>query len=139
MKANDFVALALRSPLHVFMGDTMLITVTGRRTGRKTTLPVNYYRDGNALWIVSSRGRVWWRNLLQGGEVQLHLHGRDVGGLGEVILDEAAVSAELSEYVRHFPASARYLGVRLKNGIPDCEDLARLSKERLFVKICLRP
>ena len=80
MNGNDFVKLALRSPLQAMMGDTMLITVTGRKTGRKITLPVGFYREGNTLWIISSRDRTWWRNIGTGAEVDIHLHGRDLGG-----------------------------------------------------------
>ena len=138
MKANDFVVLALKSPLHVIMGETMLLTVTGRKTGRKITLPVNYARDGDDLWILTSRDRTWWRNLREGGPVGIRLHSRDYDGLGEVIQNEQAVTAHLMEYVKHLPQSARYFGLRVENGEPNCEDLARVSKERLFVHICLQ-
>ena len=81
MKANDFVVLALRSPFHVLRGETMLLTVTGRKTGRKITLPVNYDRDGDDLWILSSRDRTWWRNLLHGGAVEVRLRNVSVASL----------------------------------------------------------
>ncbi len=137
MKANDVVTFALKSPLHVMMGDTMLLTVTGRKTGRKIPVPVNYYRDGNALWVISSRDRTWWRNLTQGGEVDVRLHGRDLKGYAEVMLDESTVAAQIGEYARRLPASARHIGLRMENGAPDGEDLARLAKEKLFVRICI--
>ncbi|HEX8993616.1 MAG TPA: nitroreductase/quinone reductase family protein [Anaerolineales bacterium] len=137
MKANDFVTVALRSPLQALMGNTVLITVTGRKTGRRITLPVNYYTDGDALWILSSRDRTWWRNLLTCGEVEVRLHGRDLTGFGEVIFDEKTVAARIVQYVLHIPVSARSIGLRIENGKPDPEDLARLARERLFVKICV--
>jgi hypothetical protein len=137
VKANDFVALALKSPLHVMMGDTMLLTVTGRKTGRKISLPVSSYREGNTLWVISSRDRMWWRNLAQGAEVEMRLHGRNLKGYGEAILDEEAVAAQLGEYARHIPLSARSIGLRMENGAPNADDAARLSKERLFVRICI--
>ena len=137
MKANDVVAIALRSPLHVMMGDTMLLTVTGRKTGRKIPVPVNYYRDGNALWVIPSRDRTWWRNLTQGGEFDVRLHGRDLKGYAEVMLDESTVAAQIGEYARRLPASARYIGLRIENGAPNGDDLARLTKEKLFVRICI--
>ena len=52
MTGNDFVRFFLRTPLYVFMGNTMLITVTGRKTGKKYTTPVVFYRDGDTLWII---------------------------------------------------------------------------------------
>ncbi len=137
MKANDFVVLALKSPLHVFMGETMLVTVRGRKTGRRITVPVNYAQEGDELWVLSTRDRTWWRNLLKGGEVDVRLHGQELKGSGEVVLDEAAVSALLGRYVNHLPASARYIGIRVENGEANCDDLQRVAKERLFVKICL--
>jgi deazaflavin-dependent oxidoreductase (nitroreductase family) len=137
VKANDVVAFALKSPMHVMMGDTMLLTVTGRKTGRKIAVPVNCYRDGNALWVISSRDRTWWRNLVQGAEVDVRLHGRDLKGYGELILDESAVAAQIGEYIQHIPSSARYIGLLMENGVPNGEVVARLAKEKLFVRICI--
>jgi deazaflavin-dependent oxidoreductase (nitroreductase family) len=137
MKGNDFVQLVLRSPFYSVLGDTMLISVTGRKTGRNISLPVNFYRQGNTLWVISSRERSWWRNLLACPDVLLHLRGQDYVGSSQVILDEASVAAQLAEYVRRMPMSARALGVRMQGGTPDPEDLARLARQRLFVKICI--
>ena len=137
MNGNDFVKFMLRSPLHVFMGNTMIITVTGSKTGRKISTPVNYFRNGDTLWVISTRTRTWWRNVKQGAEVSLRLHGRDVKGFAEAVLDERAVAARLVDYVGHIPLAAGSLGVRIVNGVPDAEDALRLAKERLFVKICL--
>lgn len=46
MSGSSFVEFVLRSPLHSLLGATMLLTVTGRKTRRKISIPVNYYRDG---------------------------------------------------------------------------------------------
>jgi hypothetical protein len=137
MNGNDFVKFALRSPLHLFMGNTMLITMTGRKTGREISVPVNYFSEGDTLWIISTRTRTWWRNVGTGAEVTLHLHGRDVKGFAEAVLDEKAVAARIGGYVIRLPMSAKPLGVRVENGVANCDDTARLAKERLFVKICL--
>ena len=137
MTGNDFVKFFLRTPLYVFMGDTMLITVTGRKTGKKYTTPVGFYRDGDSLWIISSRDRTWWRNLQGGAQVELRLRGRDVTGFAEAILGEEAVATQVVEYIRHISMSARSLGVRMENGRPNPEDAARLAKERLFVRVCI--
>lgn len=63
MTGNDFVKFFLRTPLHVFMGDLMIITVTGRKTGKKYSTPVGFYREHGILWVLTSRNRTWWRNL----------------------------------------------------------------------------
>jgi deazaflavin-dependent oxidoreductase (nitroreductase family) len=137
MTGNDFVKFFLRTPLYVFMGDTMLITVTGRKTGKKYTTPVGFYRDGDTLWIISSRDRTWWRNVVDGAEVELHIRGKDVIGFAEAVLDEAAVTAQVTEYVRHIPMAAKGLGVRVDNNEPHPEDAGRLAKERMFVRVTL--
>ncbi|MBK6434209.1 nitroreductase/quinone reductase family protein [Candidatus Amarolinea dominans] len=64
MNGNSFIAWLLRSPLNSLLSsNTLLITMTGRKTGLLITTPVNYVRDGDRLWVISSRDRTWWRNL----------------------------------------------------------------------------
>ena len=139
MTGNDFVKFLLLTPLYVFMGDTMLITVTGCKTGKKYTTPVGFYRDGDTLWILSSRDRTWWRNVCAGAGVEMRIRGKDVKGFAEAVLDEGRVAAQLIEYIRRIPMSARSLGVRLReNGEPHPEDAARLAEERLFVRIKIK-
>lgn len=137
MTGNNFVKFFLRTPLYRFMGDMMLITVTGRKTGKKYTTPVGFYRDENSLWILSSRDRTWWRNVCDGAEVEMHFRGREVTGFAEAILDEDAVVEQLNEYIRRVPLAARGLGVRMENGMPHPEDAARLAKDRMFVHVKL--
>jgi deazaflavin-dependent oxidoreductase (nitroreductase family) len=136
MNGNSFMTFILRSPIHGIMsGSTMLITVTGRKSGRSITTPVNYYQEGNTLWVISNRERTWWRNLKGGAPVKLYLRGQEVNGFGEVLLDEAIVAPQIGDYVRHLPMSARALGVRVENGQPDPADLERLAKEKVMIKI----
>jgi len=137
MKANDFVRLALESPFHILLGNTMLITVTGRRTGRAITTPVNYVREGDTLWIISSRSRKWWRNVTSASPVRLRLHGKQTAAIAELVLDQESVASGVGAYVRHFPASAHALGVRMHNGVPNPEDLEHAAKELLLVRVCL--
>ena len=135
MTGNDFVAMLLRSPFHFLLGNTMLLTVTGRKSGREYTTPVGYYRSGGNLWVISSRDRAWWRNLRGGAPVKMHMRGKDVTGHAETVLEAGAVAARLEEYLQHVPMAARPLGVRLENGKPYPGDIARLTGERLFVRI----
>lgn len=138
MQGNDFVKLLLLSPLHGLLDNSlMLITVRGRKSGRAITTPVNYYSDGESLWVISNRNRRWWRNTCGGAEVILRLDGREVKAHAESILDEKVVANQIGEYVQHLPMTAKPLGVRLQNGVADFDDTVRLAKEKLFVKICL--
>jgi deazaflavin-dependent oxidoreductase (nitroreductase family) len=135
MTGNDFVTFFLRTPLRVFMGNTMLITVTGCKTGRKYSTPVGFYREGAILWVISSRDRTWWRNVKNGANVSLLLKGKTINAFAETEMNEKAVEQRLLEYVHRVPMSAKSFGVRMENKIPNAQDIARVAKDRLFIKI----
>jgi len=135
MTGNDFVAFFLRTPLHVFMGNTMLITVTGCRTGKKYSTPVGFYRDGDCLWVLTSRDRTWWRNVRHGANVSLLLNGKNVNAIAEAELNEKAVESRLFDYIQHVPLAAKPLGIRIENKAPNATDITHVAKDRLFVKI----
>jgi len=137
MTGNDFVKFFLRTPLYVFMGDTMLITITGCKTGKQYTTPVGFYRENGSLWVLTSRERTWWRNVLQGAEVSLLLRGKSVRAFAHAELDERAVEQHLRDYVRHIPMAAKSPGIQMENGMPDDHDIRRLARERLFVQVRL--
>ena len=53
---------------HVRGGPVLLLTVTGRKTGRKRTTPMLYVADGGDLIVAASNGGMhwspsWWLNL----------------------------------------------------------------------------
>jgi deazaflavin-dependent oxidoreductase (nitroreductase family) len=54
------------------MGPMMLLTVKGRRTGRRLTTPVGVFDDGGRRYIFGTFGEVdWVRNLRRAGEAVL--------------------------------------------------------------------
>ena len=80
---NRIVALLLRSPLHRLLGGgVMLVTVTGHRSGRRYTTPVQYERSDGELYAVSRRSRSWWRNLRGGAPVVVRVRGGERAGAG---------------------------------------------------------
>jgi hypothetical protein len=87
---NRLVAGLLRSPLHALVsGRLMLITVTGRRSGREHTLPVIYERSGDVLNVpvMWAERKLWWRNLRDGGaRVLVRLRGRELRAHGEAVV-----------------------------------------------------
>jgi len=136
MTGNNFIGWALRSPFHrILSNGMMLITVTGRRTGRKYTLPVGYYDGHGSLWILTSRDRIWWRNLKGGAEVALLLKRNLINAFAELELDERAVEERMLEYIEQVPQAAKPLGVRIENGNANADDIARTARERLFVRV----
>jgi hypothetical protein len=135
MTGNDFVAFMLRTPLHVFLGNTMLITVTGFKTGKTYSTPVGFYRDGDWLWVMTSRDRTWWRNVRHGAKVSLLLRGKKVPAFAEAEVNESAVEARMLDYIRKIPLAAKPLGIHIENKIPNADDVRRVAGDRLFVKI----
>jgi len=135
MTGNDFVKFFLRTPLHMFMRDTMLITVTGLKTGKKYSTPVGFYRENGNLWVLTSRNRTWWRNVKNGADVSLFLKGKPIKAFAQADLDTRSVETRMVEYIQHVPIAARSLGIRVENKVPDMGDIARVAKDRLFVKI----
>jgi len=135
MTGNDFVKFLLRTPFHIFLGNTMLITITGCRTGKEYSTPVGFYREDDCLWVLTSRNRTWWRNARNGAKVSLLLKGKTVNAVADVELDEQAVEIHLLDYIRHLPRAAKPLGIRIENKTPNAEDVRRVAKDRLFVRI----
>lgn len=63
----------------------LLLTTTGRRSGRLTTTPLIYGRAGDAYVIVASQGGApehpgWYRNLVKTPEVELQVRADHVLG-----------------------------------------------------------
>ena len=80
---NPLMKLMLRSRWHWnASGELMLITVTGRKTGKRYTTPVNYVQERHVLSVLSHAHRTWWRNLRGGAPVKVLLRGRIEEGIG---------------------------------------------------------
>ena len=138
MNGNDFMAWVLRSPFHGMLSNgMMIITVTGRKTGKTYTTPVGYYEEGGYLWIVTNRERTWWKNLQCGAKVGLLLKRKSVQGTADTELDEKCVETRMYEYLRHVPQAAKPMEIRMQDKKPNAEDVARTAKGRLFVRIKL--
>ncbi len=106
---NGMMTWVLRSPLHGLAGRSLLITVTGRKSGARYTLPVNYTRSCDTITILSRRERTWWRNLRGGAPVTLHVGGKDLHGQATVIEDEAEVAKALQAYTQQMSRVPRRL------------------------------
>lgn len=134
---NALMAWLLRSPMHGMLSQsTMLVTVTGRKSGKTYSTPVNYLRDGNTLWATSQRDRTWWRNLKGGAHLSALIAGKEQRARGQAIVDEQAVAENLATYFEIAPQYAKYFNVALDaNGKPSAEDCTRAAKERVMVRI----
>ncbi len=137
---NPIMRALLRSPLHFLVsGGLMLLGYTGRRSGKAYTTPVNYLELKDGLYILSTRERVWWRNLRGGAQVRLRLRGKETTARAQSIEDPEQVAAGLGRMLAKTPRLARYLNVRISpQGAPDVQDLAGLAREKVLVRAVLQ-
>lgn len=136
---NTLMMWLLRSPFHgIIDKDSMLVTVTGKKSGKAYTTPVNYSREQDMLTVISQRDRTWWRNLRGGRPVKIHLRGQDLSALGTAVEDDAGVTANLTTYLQKNPQLVKYFSVTLdSNGQPKTEEVAQSAKNRVIVQIKL--
>lgn len=83
---NPLMRWLLRSPLHRLASrGVLLITFTGRKTGRSYCTPISYSQEGSLIQLISHRGRSWWRNFEGGAPVTLRLRGQDRPATASVV------------------------------------------------------
>ena len=116
MKASDLynplMRWLLRSPFHgLISGSILLISYTGRRSGRRYATPANYSLRGQTITILSSRAHSWWRNFAGGAGVVVRVRGRDHAGTAEIVpaSPETVEEALLTMYPRMSPPQAARL------------------------------
>jgi deazaflavin-dependent oxidoreductase (nitroreductase family) len=96
--ANPVVGAVLRSPLHSMMsGRLILLTFTGRKSGKFYTLPVGYLQEENRLYIFTHSS--WWKNLRGGAQVTVQLRGESVQGKADIVEDKAAIMQIMQKMV----------------------------------------
>jgi len=110
---NQAMKFILSSPLHGLVSSSvLLITFTGRKSGKTYTTPVSYSQSGDQITIFTHAE--WWKNLRSGAPVILRLKGRELQGLAEPIAeDKQAIAAALAAHLRKVPSDARYYRVTL--------------------------
>ena len=142
-RLNPVIAALLRSPLHPLLSPgLLLLTVTGRRSGRRYTIPVGYQRDGDDVVVLVSEARrkQWWRNYYEPGPVSVRLRGEDRAGRAELVAPGSDEFREIADrtlqrvpYMRRVFRVADYdprVGLR-------GDQLDRLGEEIAIVRIRL--
>jgi hypothetical protein len=142
-RCNPVVAAILRSPCHFLLSPGLaLLTVTGRRTGRRYAIPVGYRRDGDDVIVMVSEARKkrWWRNYYEPAPIEVRLRGSDLLGTAELVAPGSEeFRAHAEETLRRVPGMGRVFRVAYdrQTGLrPDQLDF--LGEEIAIVKIRLR-
>lgn len=135
--ANRVAIWLLRSPFHRLLSrTTMVLTVTGRQSKRRYTIPVRYLREGDTLITTTYRPRRWWHNLQGGAQVSLSLEGRELTGRADVSTNLEEVEQGLHTLLRRMPRDARNYRVRLdRHGQPDTASLKQAAQATVLITI----
>jgi deazaflavin-dependent oxidoreductase (nitroreductase family) len=142
MRLNGVVDAILRSPFHWLLSrGLMLITVTGRRTGRQYTIPVGYLETPDAVVVLvgDAPSKTWWRNYTDPGPIEVRLRGRPRAGRAVVVppgSEQFRRTAE--ESFRRSRIIPRLFDIAFdSNRGLTAEDAARLARRAAIVRITL--
>ncbi len=82
--ANTIATTILRSPWHrLRSGRLLLLTFTGRKSGKEFTTPLRYVQEDEILRLIVVYP--WWRNLVEKPKVRVLLRGQMRSGTAEVL------------------------------------------------------
>lgn len=135
---NPLMKALLRSPLHRLVSDAvLLLTFTGRKSGRTYATPVGYEELDGTLYVTSQTDRVWWKNLRGGAQVEAGLRGERRLGHAEVIEDNEAVADYVLVFVeRHGVDSVSRLALSFRDDeLPDEAELAAGLEDVAVIEI----
>lgn len=90
------------------------LTATGRVSGRQTSRPVWFVRQGDTVYLlpVSGSGSQWYRNVLKTPAIRLAADGAEYQATARPVTDQGTVSQVLDKF------SAKYGGGAVREYYP---------------------
>jgi deazaflavin-dependent oxidoreductase (nitroreductase family) len=90
----------------------MLLTHTGRKTGKQYAIPIAYLRDGETILAnaMSSEDN-WYHNIQQNPSVTLEIKGERIPARAEALHETGEVAKALAVYQRKQPRVYGFFGV----------------------------
>lgn len=138
---NPIMKFLLRTRWHKVASESIiLITVTGRKTGKQYTTPVNYIEDEESgiLTILTHKHRTWWRNLRGEAPVTVVLRGETLTGTGHVYEDGPERAESFYYYLCAAPRLAPHLGVETDDeGQPIRASAEAAAEGKVMVEVWL--
>jgi deazaflavin-dependent oxidoreductase (nitroreductase family) len=135
---NNTMKFVLCSPVHRMVSKfILLITFTGRKSGKSYTTPVSYSQFGNQVYIFTHAN--WWKNLRGGAQVTLTIRGQELKGLAEPISeDKPAIAEKLAAHLRDVPSDAKYYAVTLdEHGNPRPDEVEKAVRTVVMIQVWL--
>jgi hypothetical protein len=106
---NPVVRSIARSPAGRWTGDLLVLEFTGRRSGRRLSVPVVGRRHGEALYALTDAP--WALNFSGGAAVRVASRGHHWAGTGVLVSDQAEAAAVVRTAIA--TSGARHVGLHL--------------------------
>jgi hypothetical protein len=134
---NPILRLLLRTPLAGPARDQlMVISFTGRKSGRQYTIPVSAHHIDNNLYALT--GAAWKGNFRGGATAEVLHDGKTTTMHGEVIQDPAATADLFLRCAESYGAARaqRMMGLKFRDSqIPSLEDFTQAIERDHLVAI----
>lgn len=110
----------------------MVITTTGRKTGKRHSIPIGYIRDKDDIVVLSSKNPSnWFRNVLANGTATLEIKKEKFEARGELITDEA----ERQRIFEIYKLNTKYFKANFKVELDSPESvLQEALADRIFIR-----
>lgn len=133
---NSALRHLLGTPVGRVLKDFMVLNVTGRKSGRRYSIPVSAHVIDGQLYALA--GSQWTRNFAGGARAEIVRDGRTTTMRGELITDGAQVADLFHRCaIGYGPRKAqRSMGVKFRGpGVPSLEEFRQAVDENGFVAI----
>ncbi|MET0474588.1 MAG: hypothetical protein ABW001_08110 [Mycobacterium sp.] len=138
---NPALSLALRAPvLGPALKDFMVVSFTGRKTGRRFSVPVSAHHLDGTLYVLLSAG--WKHNFRDGAPAEVLYGGKTTSMKGQLIKDPAIVAQLATRAATSYGAkkAQRSMGLTFRdNLIPTVEQFTEASTRLGLAAIELTP
>lgn len=138
---NPLLRLALRAPvIGASLTEFMVVDFTGRKTGRRFSVPVSAHRLDGDLYVLLSAG--WKHNFRDGAPADVRYGGKTTAMTG-LLINEAGAVADLAHRVAVAAGAKkaqRLMGLKFRDdAIPSVAEFAEASNRLGLAAIRLTP
>ena len=136
---NPVLRLALRTPLGSALNQLMVVNFTGRKTGRRFSVPVSAHRLDGDLYVILEAG--WKYNFRDGAPAVVRHNGKTTPMLGELITDPATVADIVHRVAKNYGAkkARQTMGLRFRANTVPSKDEFQTAATRLGISTIRLP
>lgn len=138
---NPILRSLLRTPvMGAARNQLMVISFTGRKTGRRYSIPVSAHRIDNALYALTAAP--WKRNFRNGATADVLLDGKSATMAGELIEDPSVVADLYRRCAESYgvKTAQRLMGLKFRDDrIPTLEEFREAAERDGLAAVRLTP